>query len=187
MEDLIFKDLQSQYTDRLVLRKFNINDASDLYEVFKGEADVGIRKYINLPVYSSINDAYSYISFLEGAYNDGMSGCYAIEYEKKVIGSIEIKAINNYNANIGYVIGENYNNKGIATEALKKIIEICFEIFKFNRVEAICYDVNNASSRVMEKCSMKLEGVMRENRFKAGKFYSTRMYSILRSEYERVK
>ena len=90
MAEILFKDLQNQYTDRLILRKFAMSDAKDLYEYVKGEDNTGIRKYINLPVYSSINDAYSYISYLEGAYNDGISGCYTIKYNKKVIGSIEI-------------------------------------------------------------------------------------------------
>lgn len=57
------------------------------------------------------------------------------------------------------MIHKNYWNQGLATEALKEIIQLVFESLNMNMLVAL-HDVENpASGRVMEKAGMKFSHI----------------------------
>ena len=62
----------------------------------------------------------------------------------------------------GYCIGKTWWGRGYATEALQAVIAYAFLELGANRVESIHNVKNPASGRVMEKCGMTLEGVLRQ-------------------------
>ncbi|MDR3148259.1 MAG: GNAT family N-acetyltransferase [Treponema sp.] len=65
-------------------------------------------------------------------------------------------------AQIGYCIGKKWWNRGITSEALQEVIRFFFEDVGINRVESR-HDPNNPNSgKVMAKCGMKYEGLMRQ-------------------------
>lgn len=55
---------------------------------------------------------------------------------------------------IGYSIGRKYWGQGIATEALRTVLDFAFREFGVHRIEGRCEWDNPASARVMEKCGM---------------------------------
>ncbi len=59
---------------------------------------------------------------------------------------------------LGYDVDENENGKGIATEAIKKLIEILFNELNLHRLEANVIPSNAASIRVLEKLNFVKEG-----------------------------
>ncbi|MBO5306177.1 MAG: GNAT family N-acetyltransferase, partial [Clostridia bacterium] len=60
---------------------------------------------------------------------------------------------------VGYVINPSYRDRGIATEALARVMEFGFERLGLHRIEAKYMLGNEASRRVMEKVGMRFEGV----------------------------
>lgn len=88
---------------------------------------------------------------------------------EKVIGEIWVYLIeNNRMAKVAYRIAESRKNKGYATEALKAVVNFCFENTELQRLWSDV-DVRNVSScRVMEKCGFTREGMIRQ-----GKMVST--------------
>mgnify|MGYP003291890984 CR=1 FL=1 len=54
---------------------------------------------------------------------------------------------------LGYVIHPDYSNKGYATEALEKTLQIIF-MSGYQSVKAGAFEENLVSIRVMEKCGM---------------------------------
>lgn len=79
----------------------------------------------------------------------------------------------------------NYWNRGYATEAVKNVLEFCFNELNMHRVEAGCATGNRASARVMEKAGMTREGIKRKNLPIRGEWVDAYMYSILKEEYNK--
>lgn len=65
-------------------------------------------------------------------------------------------------AEIGYWLGEPYWGLGIATEAVRQMIEYIFYYFDIVRVYAEVFEHNKSSMRVLEKNGFYLEGVRRK-------------------------
>ncbi len=62
---------------------------------------------------------------------------------------------------LGYKIDKDLQGRGYATQAVKRAIEIAFQVLHLHRVEANIMPRNLASIRVAEKCGMEREGYSR--------------------------
>ncbi len=86
-------------------------------------------------------------------------------------------------AEVGYWIGVPYWGRGLATSALRLLLQFGFEELKLNRVEAGHFDYNPASGRVMEKAGMRLEGRRRGYIMHREQPKDALWYAILRGDY----
>ncbi|MCU7557989.1 GNAT family N-acetyltransferase [Macrococcus capreoli] len=84
---------------------------------------------------------------------------------------------------IGYMIHPDYWGKGIATHAAKDLIRYGFDDLSLNRIYAVTDVRNNGSIRVLEKCGLQREGLMRQDKIIRGNYRDSYMYSILKQEY----
>ncbi len=55
-------------------------------------------------------------------------------------------------AEVGYWVGRPYWNQGICSEALRSLIDYCFNVKKYSTLWTDYFPENPASGRVMEKC-----------------------------------
>ncbi len=113
---------------------------------------------------------------------------YGIELknEKKIIGTcgfIDYEE-NHHKAELAYALSPNYWGQGFATEAAKACIRYGFERLQLNRIAAGCHASNAQSERVMKRLGMQYEGTMRKDMFVKGAYRDTKIYSILREEYD---
>jgi ribosomal-protein-alanine N-acetyltransferase len=69
--------------------------------------------------------------------------------------------IEDFKANIGYVIALPFWRRGLATEAVRSIVNWSLKQERIYRVWAVCDVDNAASARVLEKVGMQREGVLR--------------------------
>lgn len=80
-------------------------------------------------------------------------------------------------------MGRKHWNKGLATEAVRAVIDAAFSTHgDLNRVWARTDPDNVASQRVLEKVGMTKEGVLRLNRVYNGEAFDEAYFSLLRSE-----
>jgi ribosomal-protein-alanine N-acetyltransferase len=86
-------------------------------------------------------------------------------------------------AEIGYLLLPQFWGKGYATEAAGMMLEISFQRFGVRKTNARCNAMNIQSEKIMRKCGMKKEGVIRCGRFKNGQWYDELCYGILREEW----
>lgn len=145
------------HSSRLTLRKFNIDDAMDVHKNWA--ADEEVAKYTLWKPVSNFNDTFEYVHFWEMNYKKQKCFHWAIVLNEtdSVIGSISISEINTYarSCNVGYTLGKEFWNRGIATEALKMVLDYLANFVGFKKIYGF-YDVRNAASgRVMEKANMK--------------------------------
>lgn len=181
-----FFEMPTLETERLILRKIDVDDASDIFEYAHLNE---VSEFLIWYPHKTIQDSIDFINFAGEKFTNNEWMIFGIEMkeEKKLIGTIDIRGwcgVNNC-ADIGYVISKKYWNKGIITEALRSVIKFSFDELQLNRVEAHCEEENIGSWHVMEKCGMKYEGTLREKIFVKERYRSMKMYSILRSEYKK--
>ncbi|WP_319946950.1 GNAT family N-acetyltransferase [Paenibacillus caseinilyticus] len=91
--------------------------------------------------------------------------------------------IKDTNAEIGYCFHPRYWGKGYASEASGALLRLAFGELGIHRVYATCRPANTASSRVLQRIGMKLEGHLREHLRCKGSYHDSYLFSILASEY----
>ena len=179
-----FMDMSDLETERLILRKFHLEDVNDVYEY---GSDEEVNKYVKFETYKSLHDAQNYIDYVLTKYSKGEIAPWAIIHKKdnKMIGYIEFIEIkeDHYWGEISYVFNRNYWGKGLGSEAVKEILNLAFNIFELNRVQARCINENIASYRIMEKVGMKYEGTSKEAMLKDNNFHDIVQYAILKKEH----
>jgi [ribosomal protein S5]-alanine N-acetyltransferase len=84
---------------------------------------------------------------------------------------------------IGWGVSASRSGAGLATEIGRAMLRLGFDEIGLHRIFAQCRTENLASRRVMAKLGMREEGVLRENVFVRGNWWSSAQSSILSSEW----
>jgi ribosomal-protein-alanine N-acetyltransferase len=184
----VFKDLPRLETSRLVLRKMTMHDVHDLFE-YASEPEV--TKFVTWDCHRNVSDSKHFLNVVLEKYkeHDVSPWGLVLKENNKLIGTGGYAwwMPEHYRAEFGYALSMKYWNLGLMTEAVKEIMRFGFEKMELNRIEARCKTDNLASEKVMQKCGMKFEGIMREQMFVKDEYQDLKMYSILRKEYEALK
>jgi ribosomal-protein-alanine N-acetyltransferase len=104
----------------------------------------------------------------------------------EVIGTIDFAETDReaHAAEVGYQLGKEWWGHGYAAEALRAVIQHCFETVKLNRLWA-SYDPRNPNSgRVLEKAGMVYEGTLRQCKIRRGELADSVRYAILAEDWE---
>lgn len=108
----------------------------------------------------------------------------------KYIGNVYMTDINEINRSCHshVLIGDrDYWGKGYAREALLKAINYMFNERNIHRIHANVLESNEQSLKMLKKCGFKIEGLLRDAVFKAGKYQNQYVLSLLRGECEEMK
>ncbi|MBQ6153701.1 MAG: GNAT family N-acetyltransferase [Ruminococcus sp.] len=152
-------------TGRLILRRYQIEDAKDAFENWMNSEIV--TKYLTWSPHRTIEESRAYIQdCCIGNYgkDDFYLWVIVLKDTGACIGSISVNEIQPDVdcCEIGYCMSDRYWGQGIMPEAFSAVIRFLFEEVGFNRIQST-HDVNNpASGRVMEKCGLKYEGTLRQ-------------------------
>lgn len=85
---------------------------------------------------------------------------------------------------IGYYLAQSHWKKGIATKAVKLLLEFLFLKANINRIQAAVMPQNEPSKKVLLKNDFIKEGTLRQAEQWAGKgIIDIEMYSILKDDY----
>ena len=172
-------------TKRLLLRRFVIEDAQDMFRNWASDKEV--TRFLTWLPHESVAVTRSLLENWISRYEDGGFFNWAIEWKQsgQVIGGISVVNLVEQldAAEIGYCLGRAFWGRGIMPEALRAVEGYLFEMAGLNRLSAV-HDVNNPKSgRVMEKAGMLKEGVLRG----AGKnnqgICDVAQYAILHSDW----
>jgi len=85
---------------------------------------------------------------------------------------------------IGYTIIPDKQGNGYCTEAVEIIVDYLFILKDIHRIQALTFEENIASERVLEKNGFKKEGVIRNIGYSGGKIRNGVLYSIIREEWD---
>ena len=143
-------------TERLILREWNIQDLDDFFE-YASIPEVG--PMAGWPPHENKEISLEILKrFING------KKTFAIVYKEnnKAIGSLGIEEygledkltefIPYQGRSIGYVLSKDYWGKGLMPEALKEVINYCFNDLNYDFLLSGHFDFNHRSCRVQEKC-----------------------------------
>ena len=171
-------------TERLILRRFVIEDSAAMYKNWASDEDV--TRYLTWPAHSSEEISKSVIEDWVNSYSNEKYYQWAVVLKDKgePIGSITVVGMKEAVSmvHIGYCIGKAWWHSGITSEALSAVMDFLFEVVGVNRIEARHDPRNPNSGKVMKKCGMKYEGTLRSFDRNNQGICDACYYALLKSE-----
>jgi ribosomal-protein-alanine N-acetyltransferase len=184
----IFRKLPVIETSRLRLRKLLLRDAADMFE-YASLPEVA--ENLTWECHRNISDSLHYLRMILKQYEDNLPSPWGIVLKDngKLIGTVGFNSVSYQNAfaEVGYVLSRHYWGNGLMSEALSEVVKFGFEVMNLNRIEATCNTQNRRSESVMKKCGFSFEGILRGRLLVKNKFLDLKMYSIMKSEYLKMK
>ena len=157
------KGTRTLETERLLLRRWRTEDAEAAFENWMNDPEV--TKYLTWKPHGEI--AVTRLLLEAWAEEAEQENCYhwaiVLKETGELIGDISVMHANDYQetGSVGYCMGKRWWGRGYMTEAFREVLRYCFEEVGFYRVSGSHAAGNMGSSRVMEKCGLKKEGVRR--------------------------
>ncbi len=165
------------WTERMILRRFRLKDADDLYRYLG--TDPAMYQYSGWNPYGTLEMAQETVSGFIGSYDDEHVYSWVMDIDDVIVGTIGAYDYKDDHIEVGFSIVKGWQGRGLATEALKKVLEYLTENEGISCVTAWCADENVGSQKVLEKAGMKL--VSKE---KDGLEIGERVYDKLIYEYK---
>ena len=175
-------------TKRLILRPINTDDRFDMFEYAK-KPNIG--PMAGWCPHSSVDETKIVIEiFINNARRTGL-GVFSIilKENNKMIGTIELyNRIQNFKAELGYSLNDEYWGQGIIVEAGEAVLKWGFEQLELYRIQANIFVFNHQSERVCQKLHMEYEGLLKNYYLRYdGKVFDCKSYAITREMYQALK
>ncbi len=173
-------------TERLLLRAFTEQDSKPAFANWTNDSKV--TEFLRWPAHRELAVTEKVLEDWIEHYRDPAFYQWAIVLKElgEPIGCISAVGMDEQvgMVHIGYCIGSRWWRKGYTSEALAAVISFFFREVKASRIESQ-HDPNNPNSgKVMEKCGMKKEGVLRKADWNNKGIVDACVYGILADEYE---
>ncbi len=140
-------------TERLILRPWRESDAEALFK-YASDPDVGPRA--GWPPHKSVEES---LQIIKSVFNTPTMWAVELKETAEAIGcvgylpaSVSNLQIPDDQCEVGYWIGKPYWGRGICTEALRLVIDYCFNVKHYTVLWGDFFPSNPASGRVMTKC-----------------------------------
>jgi ribosomal-protein-alanine N-acetyltransferase len=189
MAEFDFSTFPTLTTPRLILRQPVAGDAADLFSYL---SDPEVQKYDspNVPM----RELAEAVAAIEKARQHFAS-------KRAILWSIALKDENRnigwfgfyfeeqctYKTDLGYTVSRPYWRRGIATEAVRALMQFGFETLGLHRINVDTRMDNIASVRLMQTLGFTYEGVRRECVLNEdGSYQSWGLYGMLENEYRLV-
>ena len=163
MENNFLENIPQLETERLILKPLNSEYKEDVYKhILNGDGRILLQNARN----SILQSKDTYFDEMMRLHSHGFIAQWLIisEGNKEFLGQSQLRTVflTDTVLDVNVTIDNKNLNNSIASEALSRILIFALVDLKVKRVEAII-DINNiAAARVMNKCGMTSEGVLRD-------------------------
>jgi len=162
----------------VALRKIQVEDRERLVEL-ANNPNIANNLRDDFPHPYTIEDADHFIKHAQSA-QPTLRFC--IEKDGIYVGNIGIhpqEDIYRRSAEIGYFIGEPHWGQGIASQAVKMIVEYGFQQLNYHRIFAGVFSYNQASKKVLEKAGFTYEGASIQAVYKGGELFDELRFAVI--------
>jgi RimJ/RimL family protein N-acetyltransferase len=144
-------------TERLVLRRLADGDVA---QIFAYRSQPAVEEWIGGTAVS--------IDSLTERFGDGGTAV-IVEHDGRLIGDLMVRPRDAYGqqevaeqaegteAELGWTFDPAHHGRGLATEAIRALVGLCFDDLGLRRVMAACFTANEPSWRLMERIGMRSE------------------------------
>ncbi len=171
------------YTDRLKLRtvissdwdNFLFTHSSEQLNVYvrQPQAEAVIRdKFEHVLKVNDFEAGEWLLTIIEDAHTHDFIGFIGLHNSNAEMGQIEV----------GYMMHPSVQGRGYASESLKAIVDWACLSYAPHKFIAYCVEQNIASTKVLEKCGFKREGLLRENCKIGEQWFDDCVYGLLAAE-----
>lgn len=171
-------------TERLILRRFTLEDAQAMYHNWASDPDV--TRYLTWPAHGSVEITQMVLCDWIADYEKDDFYQWAIELRElgQPIGTISVVSHNDKAqlVHIGYALGRRWWRRGIMTEALQAVMDYLFDEVGVNRIESRHDPRNPNSGKVMRKCGMQYEGTLCQSDWNNQGICDASWYALLAEE-----
>lgn len=171
-------------TERLILRRFTLEDAQAMYHNWASDPDV--TRYLTWPAHSSVEITQMVLCDWIADYEKDDFYQWAIELRElgQPIGTISVVSHNDKAqlVHIGYALGRRWWRRGIMSEALQAVMDYLFDEVGVNRIESRHDPRNPNSGKVMRKSGMQYEGTLRQSDWNNQGICDASWYALLAEE-----
>ena len=175
-------------TKRLLLRRFTANDIQHAFDNWT--SDSRVTEFLRWPTHRDITVTETVLKSWIENYKDKTFYQWGIVLKEidEPIGTISVVDMDEKTSkvHIGYCIGSKWWNKGYTSEAFSEIIPFFFHKVKAKRIESQHDPENPNSGKVMEKCGLSFEGVLRKADWSNRGIVDSAMYSLLAEDYDKA-
>lgn len=179
---------QTIETERLILRRFQLDDAEAMFRNWASDPDV--TRFLIWKAHENIDITKSVLQDWVSSYESKDTYNWAIVLKPlgEPIGGISVVEHNDdlQIMHIGYCIGKPWWHQGITSESLRAVIAYLFEKTSVNRIEARHDPHNPNSGGVMRKCGMQYEGTLRQADRNIQGICDYSIYAILRQDFQKL-
>ena len=184
MEPLTHKGTQPLETERLILRRFTVDDAEAMFRNWA--SDPKVTEFLTWQTHESVDFTRELLAGWARDYENEnyYHWCIVLKETGEPVGASMVVGINEklLSAELGYCLGSAFWGRGIMPEAIRAILKFLFNEVGFYRISAK-HDIGNPKSgRVMEKCGMQYEGILRGVYYYKEQFVDCKQYAILKHE-----
>jgi RimJ/RimL family protein N-acetyltransferase len=173
-------------TERLNLRPISENDKEEL---FKYRSDKEINKYQGW-IPETVGDVENFIARISRQIDVPETWFQFVLVDKSVqeiFGDVGIHFLDEENcqAEIGCTLKKDFQNKGYATEAVRRVIDNLFKDLKKHRIITSIDPGNESSIRLVERLGFRKEAHFVESLFLNGKWVDDLVYALLEKEWDK--
>lgn len=174
-------------TKRLQLRILNGTNAEETLQFYLNDREL-FEKYEPARARNFYTEEY-HRYLLNYEYNLIIKGTtvrywiYPKDEPDTIIGTISLRNImrgSYQKCEMGYKLSSAYQHRGLAREAIRKVIDIAFFDMDLHRIEACCMPENLASIRLLESLNFQYEGMLRSYAQICGRYEDHLLFSLLR-------
>jgi ribosomal-protein-alanine N-acetyltransferase len=183
MLELNFHPFPTLQTERLILREVTMADSQDVLTL---RGDIDAMRYIWKPASTTLDEARDLISRIRDGLekNTAIGWAITLKNNPQLIGTIGFHQIDkqHHRAEIGYMLLPQYWNKGLMSEAIKKVLDFGFNTMELHSIQANIDPNNMVSAAILKKFNFEREAYFKENFFFNGKFMDSEIYSLLNKQ-----
>ena len=168
------------WTERMVLRRYRPEDAEDLYRYLG--TDPAMYQYSGWNPYATLEMARETVQEFIHSYDDVSAYSWVMDIDDVIVGTIGAYDCKDDQIEVGFSVVPGWQGRGLATEALRKVLEYLTENEGIPCVTAWCAAENAGSRKVLEKAGMKLVREEKDGLEVGGRVYDKLIYEYLALE-----
>ncbi len=174
-------------TERLIIRPIKLDDKN---EIFEYRSDAETNKYQGW-IPKTIDDVETFLGKISKQINEPETWFQFVLIEKetqKVVGDLGIHFFGKENkqVEIGCTLNKVFQNKGYATESVKKVIDYLFKELNKHRIITSIDPDNENSIRLVERIGFRKEAHFIESLFINGKWVDDLIYALIEKDLEKL-
>ena len=152
---------------------------------YLNDPDVGMRLRPGIFFPFRLEDEEAWYNNLNATSEKEYSFAVELKEEKTYIGGCGVMGIDpkNHVAMVGIFLGKPHCGNGYGTDAMRLLVNFCFQEINLHKVKLNVYSFNKRAIRSYEKVGFQTEGVLREEIFRFGRYHDEIIMGLLRSEW----